>query len=210
MSPPPRPSGQAAPQKEPDLRPLASGGRGVTIRGVTIIELLIVIFIVMILAGLAAPVMGRGIMQSRMNSAAAQAVTALKAARNRAITKGRVHCAAFDTINNPNVIVTWEIVDEGVGIPADFDALDALRDGSDPNPQKDSGGGATLAQGTVIDSPLQRTFIAFMPDGSAWGPGMVTPQQFWVKPDADHDVPGTLDERRIVVGSLSGSVSIMR
>jgi type II secretory pathway pseudopilin PulG len=160
-----------------------------------------VIFIIMILAGLAAPVAGRGIMQSRMNSAAAQAVTALKAARNRAITKGRVHCAVFDNSVGQSKIVTWDIIDEGLGVPSSLPTL--------PAAGWERAGGAQLEKGATFGA-LPQAFIVFLPDGSAWGPGMQAVREFKVTPDAEHDVPGTLDERRIVVGSLSGSVSIMR
>jgi type II secretory pathway pseudopilin PulG len=158
------------------------------------IELLLVILIVMVLAGLTAPAVARGIRQSRMNSAAARVATALKRARNLAVTKGRIHCAALGTSD----IVIWEITDEGLGVP-----------GAIPTPPAagwERAGGVELPEGAVL-APSQ-AFIAFMPDGSAWGPGMVAPQEFMVTPD----YPGhsALDRRRIVVGSLSGSVSIMR
>ncbi|MHC4252981.1 MAG: pilus assembly FimT family protein, partial [Planctomycetota bacterium] len=137
--------------------------------GFTIIELLIAILIVMILAGLTAPAVGRGIRQSRMNSAAARVATALKRARNLAITKGHIHCAAFGT----NDIVIWEIVDEGASVP-----------GAIPTPPAagwERAGGVKLPEGTVL-APSQ-AFIAFMPDGSAWGPGMLAPQEFMVTPE---------------------------
>ena len=172
------------------------GTRGQADGGFTIIELLLVILVALILAALAARAAGRGIRQARMNSAAAQAATALKRARSLAITKGHIHCAAFATTS----VVIWEITDEALGVPTDIALV--------PTAQKERAGGVELSAGTVIVS--SQAFVAFLPDGSAWGPGMMPPQEFRVKPDADHDEPGTLDERRIVVGSLSGSVSIMR
>jgi len=174
--------------------------------GFTMIEIVVVIFIVMILAGIAAPAMGRGIRQSKMNTAAAQIATGLRRARSLAITRGRVHCAVFVSTANSSEIVIWDILDEGVGIPDDPAELNALREAPDANPQKARGGGVQL-EGAATFGSLPQAFVAFLPDGSAWGPGMNAVKALTVKPLNDNN---PLDIREIRVGSLSGNISIVR
>jgi len=173
--------------------------------GFTMIELVAVILIVMILAGLAAPAMGRGIRQSKMNTAAAQVATGLRRARSLAITRGRVHCAVFVSAANASEIVIWDILDDGVGVPDGATELNALREAPDPNPQRARGGGVQLEDATTFGS-LPQAFVAFLPDGSAWGPGMNAVTAFTVKPLNDNN---PLDIREIRVGSLSGNISII-
>jgi len=170
--------------------------------GFTMIEIVAVILIMMILAGLAAPAMGRGIRQSKMNTAAAQVATGLRRARSLAITTGRVHCAVFVPGANSSEVVIWDITNDAVGVPVDKAALDALAEPA----QKDGAGGVQLEDATTFGS-LPQAFVAFLPDGSAWGPGMCAVNPFTVKPLNDNN---PLDIREIRVGSLSGNISIMR
>jgi len=175
--------------------------------GFTMIELLVVILIVMILAGLAAPAMGRGIRQSKMNSAAAEVATGLRRARSLAITRGRVHCAVFVTsAAGPCEVVIWDILDDGVGVPDDPSELNNLLETPSPNPQRERAGGVQLEDVVTFNGLGTQAFVAFLPDGSAWGPGMNAVRGFSVKP-RDDDNP--LDVREIRVGSLSGSISII-
>ena len=172
--------------------------------GFTIIELVAVILIVMILAGLAAPAMGRGIRQSKMNTAAAQVATGLRRARSLAITKGHVHCAVFVWNTEPREVVIWDITDEAEGVP-DEDYFDDPYDPVADADERKPAGGVQLEDATTFGS-LPQAFVAFLPDGSAWGPGMNAVTALTVKP-RDDDNP--LDVREIRVGSLSGNISII-
>ena len=174
--------------------------------GFTMIEIVAVILIVMILAGLSAPALGRGIRQSKMNSAAAEVATGLRRARSLAITRGRVHCAVFVSAADFSKVVIWDILDDGVGVPDDSSELNNLREAPDPNPQRERAGGVQLEDVVTFDVLGTQTFIAFLPDGSAWGPGMNAVTPFRVKPLNDNN---PLDIREIRVGTLSGNISII-
>ena len=167
--------------------------------GFTIIELLFVIFIFAILAGLAAPSMARGIRQSRMNSAAAQVATALKRARSLAITNGSIYGVRVvppDPMrpDDPRRVLIHKLVESDMADLATWES-------------RDTGGGVVLDTQLVV-SPVP-TGIFFMPDGSAWGVNMQPPPVIKVKPNADYIRIGFDDSRSIRVGSLSGSISII-
>ena len=62
-------------------------------RGFTIIELIVVLLIVMILAGMVVPAVTAGIRSSRLREAANETATAFRRARDMAITAGEVYSA---------------------------------------------------------------------------------------------------------------------
>ncbi len=167
--------------------------------GFTIIELLIVIFIFMILAGLVAPVFGRGIRQARMNTAAAQVATALRRARSLAINNGSMYGVRFaqPTAEDPWKAVIHVVPETEIG------SADLWAD-------NDTGGGALLDHQVEVTSPTPLpSGIFFMPDGSAWGLGMVTPPVITVALKEEYAQAGIDDSRQIMVGSLSGSISVV-
>ena len=167
--------------------------------GFTIIELLIVILILAILAGLVAPAAARGFRQSRMNSAAAQVGTALRRARSLAITRGIVHRVDFVNDDMPKAVIVAPLESD----PENWTSLEGA-------------GGTVLPQGTRLNTSRSSSSIAtpasvhFWPDGSAWSATMGPPSAFFVVPDAEHAQSGIDDSRQISIGSLSGSISVLR
>ncbi len=168
-------------------------------RGFTIIELLIVILIFMILAGLAAPSLSRMIRASRMNSAAAQIATSLKRARSLAIINGSIYGVRFD---RTSATAPWRAVIHSL-VESDMTNLSTWE-------SRDTGGGVVLDLQLTVSLSPNSNGIFFLPDGSAWGEKMQPPPIITVKPDAEHEMAGIDDSREIRVGSLSGSISIVR
>ncbi len=161
-------------------------------RAFTIIEILVVFFIIVIMAALAAPAITRGFRQSRMNTAATAVSTTLRQARNIAIASGEIYCARFVTAD-PAQVDVHKLGESDIGGVADWNLCPTA-------------GGAMLPEDVVISSPS--AFIYFLPDGSAWGPGATSPPQIKVGLSPEHTpviINGrNLDSRTITVRALTG------
>jgi len=80
-------------------------------RGFTIIEMIVVIFIIAILAGFAAPAMNGMIRAQKVRSIAYDIVADLTYARGEAIARG--HAVAMQSASGNNWLNGWQIVDLG-------------------------------------------------------------------------------------------------
>jgi hypothetical protein len=181
--------------------------------GFTALELMAVVFTVMIMAGIVVPVAMRGVRRSRMRSAASQVASGLRRARNLAIASGEVYCARFVPLAPPPVEVKRARVDvyqlkesEIVVTPPVWQTLDD---------EGRSAGGVMLPAHTTLASlasPTPHELILFLPDGSAWDPGMQVPSGVRVQPSAEYTeysaegTPLHNDCWSITVRSLSGRI----
>ncbi len=165
-----------------------TGRRG----GFTIIELLVVFLVIAILAGMIAPAMMRGVRLSKLRAGASGVATALRRARNLSIASGEIYCARFVNGDVPTV-ENYRLSETEMNGPSSWGALT-------------TSGGVNLPKevrfGTVP------SFIYFLPDGSAWGPGMVVPAAVKVV----HRNPSSSgsDYFNVTVRSLSGRIEIRK
>ena len=173
--------------------------------GFTALELMAVLFVVMIMAGIAVPVALRGIRKSRMRSAASQVASGLRRARNLAIASGEIYCARFVPLAPPAVerarVDVYQLKENEIGTgPLTWQTLD------------DEGriaGGVMLPAHTTLTSlasPTSYELILFLPDGSAWDPGMQVPSGVRVQPSAAYTDPTHNDWWKVTVRSLSGRI----
>ena len=173
---------------------------GRKVGGFTALELMAVVFVVMIMAGIVVPVAMRGVRQSRMRSAASQVASGLRRARNLAIASGEIYCARFVPLAPPAVerarVDIYQLRENEIGTgPLTWQTLD------------DEGriaGGVRLPAHTTLLSGQE--LILFLPDGSAWDPGMQVPSGVRVQPSAEYTDPLRNDSWNVTVRSLSGRI----
>lgn len=195
----------------PGVREREGGG------GFTAIELLVVIFIVMIMAGITVPAVLRGVRRSRMRSAASQVASGLRRARNLAIASGEIYCANF---HNPDPLLQekrprvdlYRLNESEIGItPLDWPTL---------TNQGRFAGGVHLPPGAQLTTPYSASplppppeYVMFYPDGSALAvdfgpPSTVRVVLLWAA-GRDEDNPFNVEAYHdITVNSLSGRVSV--
>ncbi len=173
-------------------RPRPSSRKARACAGFTIIELLVVFLVIAILAGMIAPAMMRGVRLSKLRAGASGVATALRRARNLAIASGEIYCARFVNGDTPTV-ENYRLSETEISGPSSWDALMPS-------------GGVNLPRGTQISHT--QDFVAFLPDGSAWGPGMVVPAAVKV----EHRNPSSSgpDYFDVTVRSLSGRIDIRK
>ncbi len=173
---------------------------GRKVGGFTALELMAVVFIVMIMAGITVPVAMRGIRQSRMRSAASQVASGLRRARNLAIASGEVYCARFVPLAPPAIerarVDVYRLKESEIGVtPPVWQTLD--------DEGRIAGGVMLPAHTTLLGG---QELILFLPDGSAWRPGMSSPNIVRVIPSAEYTDPTHNDWWKITVRSLSGRI----
>lgn len=134
-----------------------------------------------------------------MRSAASQVASGLRRARNLAIASGEIYCAHFHNPDplfkeaHPRVDLYWVRATDGVpGLG--FTGWSTLG----------TGGGVNLPGGTQM--AFSQEFVAFLPDGSAWGPETLVPQPIKVEPAPDYADPSRNDSWLVTVRSLSGRI----
>ena len=173
--------------------------------GFTVLELMAVLFVVMIMAGIVVPVAMRGIRQSSMRSAASQVASGLRRARNLAIATGEIYCARFVSLAPPAVerarVDIYQLKENEIGVTAPlWGTLD--------DEGRTAGGVSLPVHMTLNSLAPPQSLILFLPDGSAWGPGMAVPSGLRVQPLADYADPEQNDWWKVTVRSLSGRIEM--
>ncbi|MFH1778462.1 MAG: prepilin-type N-terminal cleavage/methylation domain-containing protein [Candidatus Omnitrophota bacterium] len=78
--------------------------KGKNLYGFTLVEMAVVMVIIMLLATIAIPNLGRPSSAMKLNTAARNISTILRTARSYAVTKRAIHIAVFDTTVTPSLI----------------------------------------------------------------------------------------------------------
>lgn len=141
-------------------------------RGFSLIEMMIVVAIALIAAGIAFINVGPIVNQSHVTNAYSITLGALRTARESAVGTRRVYIVAFDNTVSPNKITITQgntgAVVATYTLPTD---TSFVVQGGFPNPGADGFGTGALAidldQGVVGASAADRTSLYFYPDGSA-------------------------------------------
>ena len=144
-------------------------------RGFTVIELVTVLLIVMILAGMVVPAVVSGMRSSKLREAASETATAFRRARSMAISAGEIYCA------QPVALV---------GVPDRYQVtiFKAQDDGS-PDTNFPAGGHMLPSRVKFTEQdPVSPGNIIFLPDGSIAGAGFVSPTEVWIV-DEDESPP---------------------
>jgi type II secretory pathway pseudopilin PulG len=142
------------------------------------VELTVVLLILAILGGMMAPAVATGLRRTELRAGAAETASALRRARNLAITWGEIYRA--DLVN-------------GAPSTVDIHQADHLNDTTD-----DYAGGASLPEDTSFAGPPP--VIYFLPDGSAWVSGGGQPAVTVTRPEA-----GSI---RVEVRPLTGRIEV--
>jgi prepilin-type N-terminal cleavage/methylation domain-containing protein len=198
----------------------ARGGRSPG--GFTIIEILVVLFIVAIMAGLAAPIVGEMMRSSALRAGTSQIATAIRRTRNMAIMSGKVYCFRF--IPRPSLDDQQEVgmylaagpISGAITPP--FWPEDRIAAGGDPavveNEPPIHVGSVGLPRQVEVAFDLTQQCLMFLPDGSAWREGMLPPLQITVMLSEDvtgSDTPSdfaTRERQIISIGCLTGRIAV--
>ena len=164
-------------------------------RGFTVIELVTVLLIVMILAGMVVPAVVSGMRSSKLREAASETATAFRRARSLAISAGEIY-----GVDMNRVVPVEELRDRTAAIRI-YPAPDFTLDISTP------AGGAMLPGGVNFKgTSLTRLF--FLPDGSAVvesGDSLRPVEVVYFKPGASVPEPGRFE---ITVRPLTGRIEV--
>ncbi len=164
-------------------------------RGFTVIELVTVLLIVMIVAGMVVPAVASGLRSSKLRGAASETATVFRRARSMAIAEGEIY-----GVEMVRVVPVEELRDRAA-LMRIHPAPGFVVDTSTP------AGGAMLPGGVNFkDTSLMRLF--FLPDGSAavesgdmWRPAEVV----YFRPGASDPEPGRFE---ITVRPLTGRIEV--
>jgi len=183
-------------------------------RGFTVLEMLAVLFIVVIAAGLAVPAVRTMMTSSSLRAGATQIGDALLRARNLAITSGKLHCLRIVPSPDQDGRDEAQII-QLPGMPVDnppaatWDAWIVA--------DRDRGGETLPPQVSARFTDSSQYYILFLPDGSAWRYGMIPSSTITVYLREDYSQTSkdtaTYDdnERRIIsIGSLTGRITVGR
>ena len=164
-------------------------------RAVTTIELVVVLLIVMILAGMVVPAVASGVRASKLRDAATRTATAFRRARSMAILASEMYCAQAVPVvagSGTYQVTIFKALDTGAKDPA-FPA-----------------GGVLLPRGVKFTeaAPASPENIVFLPDGSIAGDMFGRLEDVWIV--AEDAAPPYSDDRRYVVSfsALTGRIAV--
>ena len=112
-------------------------------QGFTLIELVIVVLVLGILAGLAQPMLSKSVTDARLRAAASEVATALEYARATAINSGRACRVEFDV--NAETVVVSQVV---------HDAIDELNDSGEDELDEWDVDDSGIWSYSTMDNPL--------------------------------------------------------
>ena len=146
--------------------------RSHNMRGFSLVEMMVVLLIGLIAAGIAFINVGPIVRQSHVNNAYTITLTALRTAREWAVGTRRVYIVAFDNTVTPNTITITQgntgAVVATYTLPTD---TSFVVQSNFPNVGPDGFGTGAVAigfdQGVVSASATDMTSVYFYPDGSA-------------------------------------------
>ena len=161
-------------------------------RGFTAIEIVVVLLIVMILAGMVVPAVATGVRSSKLRQAASETATALRRARSMAISKGEIYGVDMDPVP------PGELRPNAAAISI-YPAPNFIQAGS---------AGGLMLPGGVNFAAGSLTRLFFLPDGSAAvesGVTWVPVRLVYYKPGASTPEPGRYEIR---VRPLTGRIEV--
>ena len=166
-------------------------------RGFTVIEIVVVLLIVMILAGMVIPAVTAGVRSSKLREAASETATAFRRARSMAIAAAEIYGVYLNQVSD-----FAELRDRSASVQI-HPAPDLSGDTSV------SAGGVMLPGGVnFVGGPSELTWIFFMPDGTAalasaemWKPVKLV----YFKPGASAPEPGRFE---ITIRPLTGRIQV--
>lgn len=136
-------------------------------RGFTVIEIITVLLIVMIVAGMVVPAVASGLRSSKLREAASETATAFRRARSMAISAGEIYSC------------------QPVPLPGDPDryqvTIHKAHDDGSPDLTFPAGGHMLPSRVKFTEQdPVSPANIIFLPDGSITGGGFATPAEVWI------------------------------
>lgn len=164
-------------------------------RGFTAIEIVVVLLIVMILAGMVVPAVATGVRSSKLRQAASETATALRRARSMAITEGEIY-----GVDMNRVVPVDELRDRA--------AVIRIHPAPDFSLQTSTSAGGAMLPGGVNFAGGSLTRLFFLPDGSAAvesGVTWVPVRLVYYKPGTTMSEPGRYE---ISVRPLTGRIEV--